>query len=41
MTAKEIDHLDFLNQLRKNLNVDQAKLVNLEFRMSGKSFGDY
>jgi hypothetical protein len=36
MTAKDIDHLDFLNQLRKNLNVDQAKIINLEFRMSGK-----
>lgn len=36
LSAKEQDHYDFLNTLRKDLKVDQAKLINLECRMSGK-----
>jgi hypothetical protein len=36
ISAKEQDHFNFLNSLRKNLNVDQTKLINLECRMSGK-----
>ena len=36
LSAKEQDHYQFLNALQKDLKVDQAKLINLECRMSGK-----
>ena len=36
LSAKEKDHFEFLNSLKKNLNVDPAKLINLECRISGK-----
>lgn len=35
LSAKDRDHFDFLNSLRRNLKVDPSKLINLECRLSG------
>ena len=36
ISAKEKEHYNFLNSLRKNFNVDCSKLIDLECRISGK-----
>jgi len=37
ISAKEKDHYNFLDSLRKRLHVDSSKLIDLEARISGKS----
>lgn len=39
--AKEKEHYNFLNSLRQKLNVDSERLVDLEARISGKSFVNF
>jgi hypothetical protein len=36
ISAKEKDHYNFLDSLRKKLHVDSSKLIDLEARISGK-----
>ena len=38
ISAKEKDHYNFLDSLRKKLNVDSSKLIDLEARISGTYF---
>jgi hypothetical protein len=38
VTTKDLEHFNFLDSLRKKLNVESSKLIDLEVRISGMLF---